>query len=1658
MRYQNLFPDKSRLRLYSTGIFLLTLLFSLSIRANELIVPQDLTNEINQNYVARAIIGLKVDAQPEGELNGAAAIQDQRNTISQTQQSFLQELTQDVWGDLSFIGGVGDSAATIQAETTFETIPYLVLKVDSYSLSKIKENPKVASIQLDEMIPLSLAQSVPLVGANKAWTKGHSGSGYAVAVLDTGVDKTHPMLSGKVIAEACYSTTSSLTSSVCPNGSNSQIGNGAGMPCSSSLSGCYHGTHVAGIVAGDNGILKGVAKDSKIVAVQVFSRYGTGVTAWSSDQIKGLEYVLSLHKNGTKIASVNMSLGSRNVYAAYCDGIQPATKAVIDNLRSVGIATIIASGNSSSSTGISSPACISSAISVGATAKNDVVASYSNSIAFLKLLAPGSSIVSSMPGNRTSALNGTSMAAPHVAGAFSVLKAASPSSTVNEILSCLQTTGKSIRDGRNNITKPRIQVDEALTCLLPAPDIKAAPTVLDFGNVTVDSSTAFQTVTITNSGNADLNITGLSISSSEFVLQNNTCKTVVPSKSCTFQVVFKPKIAGVKASNVVISSNDPDTASLSILLKGNSFADCAINATAGKGGTISPSGSIISACGTTRTYTITPSSGYKVLNVLVDNKLVGAVSSHSVKCDCPNGTNVRKTIAASFAALIPNIAVTPTSANFGEILVNKSSSAKSFTVSNTGDANLQLGKITVSNSEFVLADNCSNKSLAPKSSCAVTVTFKPTNEGSRSGTMVVPSNDPDTAKVNVSLQGTGKKGAPLMDVSPTSINFGDVEIGKSSETKTITVTNKGTAVMYIAVALLEGTNKADFTIVSTTCAAKTFIPNQSCTIELQLKPGTEGQKTAQLKIVSPNAGNKLLSLVGNGIIIDTLACSATPTITSKGTGNWSSASTWDANRIPNRNDVVLIEDKHSVTLPYYSYMPSVKGVCNHGTIWNSVSYWKWRYYKWRWFSWWRWRWYHYYAGNSRLHASDFIDNHGQIRGTNSINSFSWWWSSRRAGNLYLYSNGEFTNYPKALVKGGDGITRGTYGAAGGNVYIRAAKIHNYGTYGTSSFGSILGGHGANGSYRGGHGGYAYTIAYNGYLKNGGIICAGNGGSGRYAGIGGRLYVNGRPYTRLNGGTLCTGKNGSGRIDPNVISLAGKDTKIEGGDITIFGGKDFVIDLTDMSEGAISTESLTLAVGPGGMIDLRGSNAKILSVKGELKIFSDNIMLDEGVMLEDIVQADKITVAPAKIIYDLTVDGPESIAGKAGDTLPIALMVTNTGPETDSYTVSLANSKGWNLSQVPSTFTVESQQTEEFNLDISLPEEEGENTVLVTVTSQNDTDVSKTLEIRVHSANEVIELSVNDDGTVDLSPITDDLSEGGDTSQVDENGDLIGIQPIGSYNIGGTILDASGNPMVGVTVKAGDQVSVSDDVGNWAIGGLDQGDYAVTASKAGHSFNSVDVSLEGEETLRTVTLQGEVSIFSVRGSLKDNKGSFLPNVTIRIGNISTVTSSNGTFEVTSLTNGDYIVTASVDGHAVKSQNITISGADVSNVELIAINLVDYKASGHLSDEQGNPFVSAVVQVGDKITTTDSNGYWEITGLEERQYEAIARINGYTFEPLSFITSHNTPDVTVEMSSPTSALDATIEQTPTLVLEGEPTLTYTIEVKNNGHVTATGITLV
>jgi subtilisin family serine protease len=449
-------------------------------------VPREVRDRISVEGAVRVLVELRLPAGrhvPEGEFRHHAAAAVQRLDINGVQARLFKKLS-----------------AHVRVLHRYQTVPFIAVEVGPHGLAELEAAGfEAARVAEDRLVSLALSQSASIVQAPPSWTRGYDGGGTVVAIVDTGVDGDHRFLSGKVVEEACFSAAGTVASSLCPNGIRTQIGAGAARPCL--VEGCEHGTHVAGIAAGNGAghvSFSGIAPGARIAAYQVFSRIdhpscpnGVCLGAFTSDIMAALDRIVTL-RSVHNFAAVNLSLGS-GAFTSACD--TDPMKPLVDTLRSFGIATIAASGNQGHSTAISSPGCISSAVSVGATDKNDAVAGFSNIASFLSLFAPGVSINSSVPGDGFAPGDGTSMAAPHVTAAWAVLKQAVPSATVAEILSALQASG-GVVSGRG-VTKPRIRIAAALDRIGPPSIAWETPPP-----VTATSGQTF-TVSWTRSSNLD---------------------------------------------------------------------------------------------------------------------------------------------------------------------------------------------------------------------------------------------------------------------------------------------------------------------------------------------------------------------------------------------------------------------------------------------------------------------------------------------------------------------------------------------------------------------------------------------------------------------------------------------------------------------------------------------------------------------------------------------------------------------------------------------------------------------------------------------------------------------------------------------------------------------------------------------------------------------------------------------------------------------------------------------------------------------------------------------------------------------------------------------------------------------------------------------------
>lgn len=306
------------------------------------------------------------------------------------------------------------------------------------------ELPSATSVEpVIDMAPL-LSTSTQIIGADVAHRAGGVGGGRRIVVVDTGVDPDHPMLAGRVVAGACF-----VSDGSCPNGTSEDTsGPTAGAACSGG-SDCLHGTHVAAVATA-------VAPGAEVVSIRIFDQ---GATATSSTELlRALQWVRQ--NQGTLRADViNISLADRKESASFtsaCDSAYPVLADEVRRLRQVGVATVIAAGNDGRAERVAAPGCLGAAVAVAATTSGDGIAGYSNRGRLTRLAAPGSVVVGA------ATVTGTSFAAPHVAGAWTLLREAQPTMSVGAVEDRLVDRGVRLTDPATGLQLRRIDVAAAL--------------------------------------------------------------------------------------------------------------------------------------------------------------------------------------------------------------------------------------------------------------------------------------------------------------------------------------------------------------------------------------------------------------------------------------------------------------------------------------------------------------------------------------------------------------------------------------------------------------------------------------------------------------------------------------------------------------------------------------------------------------------------------------------------------------------------------------------------------------------------------------------------------------------------------------------------------------------------------------------------------------------------------------------------------------------------------------------------------------------------------------------------------------------------------------------------------------------------------------------
>ena len=324
-----------------------------------------------------------------------------------------------------------------------------------------------------------LDKSVPYIGADTAHASSNKGKGTYLVLIDTGINVDHPMLKGRVALEACFTILRS-----CPNGTNQQTGTGAAAPVD------WHGSHVSGIMAGSYEQYIGVAPEAKIIAINVFDK---DLSSSETAITNALNWVSSISKN-YNIAAVNMSLGTSRVYQGYCDTVSPPMTTAIKNLYDKDIAVVVAAGNSYA-LGMSSPACISYAVSVASMTYDGYVNDFSNLSQNTTFAAPGYRIVSAGSGTTMRSATGTSMAAPHVVGIFAIYRQMYPTHTLQQAINRIKASSKIATDYYSDIKVPAINI-ATLSNVENSPTTTSSTTTLPWINPPTTTTLPVTTTTL----------------------------------------------------------------------------------------------------------------------------------------------------------------------------------------------------------------------------------------------------------------------------------------------------------------------------------------------------------------------------------------------------------------------------------------------------------------------------------------------------------------------------------------------------------------------------------------------------------------------------------------------------------------------------------------------------------------------------------------------------------------------------------------------------------------------------------------------------------------------------------------------------------------------------------------------------------------------------------------------------------------------------------------------------------------------------------------------------------------------------------------------------------------------------------------------------------
>lgn len=440
-----------------------------------------------------------------------------------------------------------------------------------------------------------------------------------------------------------------------------------------------------------------------------------------------------------------------------------------------------------------------------------------------------------------------------------------------------------------------------------APAASLAPASLSFAGTTVGQSSTALSTTLTNTGNAVLNISAIGVggaNASEFAITGGSCGaggSVAAGANCNVQLVFTPAAAGARSASLNFSHNAAGgSSSVTLSGTGNAVpaATISVSANALNFGTLvtgvaSPaqtitvnnagqapltfSGIALSGAnagiftlgGSCSTSAALAAGGSCTVTVLATPTAAGAfAASLNLASNASNG-NAAISLSGTASAPAPSLSANPSAVAFGSQTVGAGASTQSVTVTNRGNVPVTFTSVAVSGAASItIGSGVCSGTLAVAASCNVPLAFAPTAEGNVSATLLLRSNAPD---LSVGVTGAGTSAAVARPVlsDATPFAFADTQVGQQSPAHSITLSNTGNAALKITSLVLGGSNPGDFALAGTCAMNGTVSPGASCTIDSSFKPAAAGARTADLLLMTDGGAQFTVRLSGNGMSVPT---------------------------------------------------------------------------------------------------------------------------------------------------------------------------------------------------------------------------------------------------------------------------------------------------------------------------------------------------------------------------------------------------------------------------------------------------------------------------------------------------------------------------------------------------------------------------------------------------------------------------------------------------------------------------------------------------------------------------------------------------------------------------------------------------------------------